>query len=105
MTAMDLLPTFAKLAGAELPTDRVLDGKDVMPVLTEEAAGPHEAIFYHRVSRLCAVRSGKWKLHTGQGGPQGRVNGEGLFMISMLILEKRKTSSKTIPMWPSVCKS
>ena len=68
MTAMDLMPTFAKLAGAELPTDRVLDGKDVMPVLTEGDSSPHEAIFYQRLSKLCAVRSGKWKLHLGRGG-------------------------------------
>ena len=27
MTTMDLLPTFAKLAGAEIPADRVIDGK------------------------------------------------------------------------------
>ena len=67
MTAMDLLPTFAKLAGAEIPTDRVIDGKNVLPVLTKDATSPHEAIFYHRVSKLCAVRSGKWKLHLGRG--------------------------------------
>jgi len=34
MTAMDLLPTFANLAGAEIPTDRVIDGRDIWPVLT-----------------------------------------------------------------------
>lgn len=65
---MDLLPTFAKLAGAELPTDRVIDGKDMLPVLTDNAESPHEAIFYYRTSKLCAVRSGKWKFHTGKGG-------------------------------------
>ena len=68
MTAMDLLPTFATLAGAEMPTDRVIDGKDIMPVLQAKASSPHEAIFYHRLSKLCAVRSGKWKLHLGKGG-------------------------------------
>ena len=68
MTAMDLLPTFAKLAGAQIPTDRVIDGKDIMPVLQQKASSPHEAIFYHRTSKLCAVRSGKWKLHLGKGG-------------------------------------
>ena len=36
MTAMDLLPTFAKLAGAELPADRVIDGKDIWPVLDRQ---------------------------------------------------------------------
>ena len=30
-TAMDLHPTFAGLAGAKMPTDRVIDGKDIAP--------------------------------------------------------------------------
>ncbi|GAB5558991.1 MAG: hypothetical protein SynsKO_06380 [Synoicihabitans sp.] len=63
MTTMDLLPTFARLAGAEVPADRVIDGKDVWPVLAGEAETPHEAFFYHRANDLTAVRSGKWKLH------------------------------------------
>ena len=63
MTAMDLLPTFARLAGVELPKDRVIDGKDIWPVLTGTAKSPHEAFFYHKGNKLEAVRSGKWKLH------------------------------------------
>ncbi len=69
MTTMDLLPTFAKLAGAEIPTDRVLDGKDIWPVLTGQADTPHKAFFYHRGNALNAVRSGKWKLHVKNGKP------------------------------------
>ena len=69
MTAMDLLPTFAKLAGAAIPTDRVIDGKDIWPTLIGEAQTPHEAFFYHRGNQLQAVRSGKWKLHTNKGRP------------------------------------
>ena len=67
MTAMDLLPTFAKLAGAAIPTDRVIDGKDIWPTLIGEAQTPHDAFFYHRGNQLQAVRSGKWKLHTNKG--------------------------------------
>ncbi len=69
MTAMDLLPTFAKLAGAAIPTDRVIDGKDIWPTLVGDAPTPHEAFFYHRGDQLTAVRSGKWKLHTNRGKP------------------------------------
>nr|WP_201723931.1 sulfatase [Rhodopirellula sp. SM50] len=69
MTTMDLLPTFAKLAGATIPTDRVIDGKDIWPTLTGEAPTPHEAFFYHGGNQLRAVRSGKWKLHTNKGKP------------------------------------
>jgi arylsulfatase A-like enzyme len=67
MTTMDLLPTFAKLAGAELPEDRVIDGKDIWPVLAGHAGTPHTAFFYHRGNELVAVRSGKWKLRAKNG--------------------------------------
>ena len=69
MTTMDLLPTFAKLAGAMIPTDRVIDGKDIWPTLIGQAPTPHETFFYHGGNQLRAVRSGKWKLHTRNGKP------------------------------------
>lgn len=74
MTTMDLLPTFAKLAGAEIPTDRVIDGKDIWPTLTGEAPSPHEAFFYHRGNELQAVRSGNWKLHVNGEKPTRLYN-------------------------------
>ncbi len=63
LTTMDLLPTFARLAGAEVPQDRVIDGKDIWPVLSEGAASPHEHFFYYHRNQLQAVRSGDWKYH------------------------------------------
>jgi arylsulfatase A len=67
-TAMDFLPTFCRLAGAELPADRKIDGKDILPLLRGEpgAKSPHEAFFYFRRDYLLAVREGPWKLHVGQ---------------------------------------
>lgn len=64
VTAMDLLPTFAHLAGATVPSDRILDGKNITPLLKGEpgATTPHEAFFYRRGLDLYAVRSGPWKL-------------------------------------------
>ena len=63
---IDLLPTLARLAGTKPPTDRVIDGKDIWPLLAGEpgAKTPHEAYFYHTSGgQLAAVRSGNWKLH------------------------------------------
>ena len=79
MSAIDLMPTFAKLAGTELSTDRVIDGKDILPVLQGTATSPHEAIFYYRTDKLCAVRSGKWKFHLGRGGPKDGSTVEALY--------------------------
>ncbi|MBN1910730.1 MAG: sulfatase, partial [Pirellulales bacterium] len=63
-TAMDLMPTFAKMAGADVPRDRVLDGRDIGPVLLGKpgAKSPHDRFFYHQGNNLRAVRSGPWKL-------------------------------------------
>lgn len=63
-TTMDLLPTIAKIAGTEAPTDRIIDGKDIGPLLRGEpdARTPHQAFFYYKGNGLEAVRSGDWKL-------------------------------------------
>ncbi len=62
--AMDLLPTFAGIAGTAPPQDRIIDGKDILPLLTGEpgATSPHEAFFYYKGENLRAVRRGDWKL-------------------------------------------
>lgn len=61
---IDVLPTFAKLAGAAPPTKKI-DGRDLWPLLSGEptAASPHEAFYYYWHNELQAVRSGPWKLH------------------------------------------
>jgi len=64
-TTMDLLPTFAGLGGGKVPDDRVIDGKDIAPLLLgrSNARSPHKAFFYYKQNDLQAVRSGQWKLH------------------------------------------
>jgi arylsulfatase A-like enzyme len=61
---IDLLPTIAGLAGGKIPTDRVIDGRDVWPLMSgkKSVKSPHKAYFYYRGNRLEAVRSGRWKL-------------------------------------------
>ncbi len=73
-TAMDLLPTFAKLAGAEPPADRPIDGRDIRPLLfgRDGATSPHEAFFYYDVDQLQAVRAGRWKLYLPLRRKRGR---------------------------------
>lgn len=63
-TTMDILPTFAKLAGGETPSDRKIDGHDIRPLIVGEdgAESPREAFFYYYLDQLQAVRSGPWKL-------------------------------------------
>jgi arylsulfatase A-like enzyme len=62
---IDLLPTLAGLAGATLSTERIIDGRDLWPVLSgrKNVAAPHDALYFYWGEELHAVRSGKWKLH------------------------------------------
>ncbi|KJD37210.1 arylsulfatase [Tamlana sedimentorum] len=62
LTTMDMLPTFANLVGVSLTKDRKIDGKDILPVLTEGAKSPHEYFFYSHWGTLEAVRWKDWKL-------------------------------------------
>jgi len=99
-TAMDLYPTFAKLAGAKMPADRIIDGKDIRPLITgvKGAKTPHQAFFYYRRRELRAVRAGKWKLvleHIGRI-KQGKrpVYPEALYDLENDISEKHDVSAK-----------
>ena len=65
----DIFTTALKACGIDLPQDRVIDGKDIMPLLTSQAKSPHEAIFSFRGSTLSTVRMGRWKLHVNVAGP------------------------------------
>jgi arylsulfatase A len=49
---MDLFTTFANNAGAEIPTDRVIDGKNILPLMQAEegAKSPHKAIYGFRLT-------------------------------------------------------
>ena len=65
-STLDLLPTFAALAGVNKPGDRKLDGYDLTPVLKGEKEMPRNEFYYWTSGDLFAVRSGKWKLHIKQ---------------------------------------
>jgi arylsulfatase A-like enzyme len=68
-SAMDFLPTFAGMTGDRAPTDRAIDGRNILPLMRGDtgARSPHEAFFYYHAGRLEAVRSGEWKLRLGSG--------------------------------------
>jgi uncharacterized sulfatase len=67
---VDVFPTILKAAGVDVPQDRILDGKDIWPLLkSSQAESPHEALFGMQGTNLMTVRSGKWKLHVRSPGP------------------------------------
>jgi arylsulfatase A-like enzyme len=58
----DIMVASALLAGAELPTDRVLDGKDPLPVLTGKTDISQHESFFFQFEEHAALRSGDWKI-------------------------------------------
>jgi arylsulfatase A len=62
---IDVLPTVARLAGATVPQDRIVDGRDIWPLLAGStgASSPHDVFYFYWGQELHAVRSGRWKLH------------------------------------------
>jgi arylsulfatase A len=59
----DLFATCLGLANAPLPADRIVDGMDILPVLTGAASSPHDSVYYYDTRTLRAVRYQHWKYH------------------------------------------
>ncbi|MBM3821351.1 MAG: sulfatase [Verrucomicrobia bacterium] len=85
VSSMDWFPTVAARAGAVLSPGRILDGRDLWPILTGKAGGDpgREAFAYYWGKELQAIRVGDWKLHfphaylkpmpPGRGGKPGTL--------------------------------
>jgi arylsulfatase A-like enzyme len=57
--AIDVLPTFLSMAGAETPGG--IDGLNIAPMLKPGGSSPHDDLFWWYKNQL-AIRRGKWKL-------------------------------------------
>jgi arylsulfatase A-like enzyme len=69
MHVIDWYPTLVNLAGGTLAQKLPIDGKDVWPMLTENAPTPHDAILSVQSPQNAALRMGEWKL-TVNGGSE-----------------------------------
>ena len=75
-TMMDWFVTLAQYGGADIPGDRVIDGRPLQPVLEGTGRREESPFFYfalrapheEQAHRLAAVRDGKWKLKAAQRG-------------------------------------
>ena len=69
---IDLLPTLCAIAGVDVPGDRVIDGRNILPYLRAESlAKPIHDTFIVPGS---AIRHGDWKLLTKAQKPGGKGN-------------------------------
>lgn len=61
---MDVFATVLHVAGITAPQDRVIDGRNLMPILTSaDAKSPHQAILGAQGGPVTSIRDGRWKLH------------------------------------------
>ncbi len=86
----DMLPTLVEATGATLPTDRVIDGRSLIPVLQGKNVTHREWVFCHyfgkgrvRATAQDAIWDHRWKLY-GDGR---------MFDLKTDILEKRPLES------------
>jgi arylsulfatase A-like enzyme len=70
-SAMDLFVTAARLAGAEPPADRTIDGVDLSAPLRGTGPSSRRVLFYYWDSELRAVRKGNYKAHFITSGAYG----------------------------------
>ena len=82
MHMVDWYPTLIKQAGGSLEQKLPVDGLDIWPMLTKQAASPHDAILSVSTqgSSRAAVRMGDWKLIVDGGAadvaPTGKKKGK-----------------------------
>jgi arylsulfatase A-like enzyme len=63
-SSLDVLPTFVKLAGGSLPSDRVLDGVDAWSIWSGTRSMPGRMLYFYVVGELpLGVRTDRWKMH------------------------------------------
>lgn len=77
---MDILPTALNLAGAKVPEDRPIDGRDIRPLLAPERF-PGKVTDFELIytgapdNRIYAIRQGPWKLHVRLSSQTGSNHG------------------------------
>lgn len=81
---VDVFPTLAALAGADVPQDRPMDGVDIHELLVGDRANlAHQRqLYFFSHWNLNAIREGRWKLHVDRYPSTDRRELPQLFDIS-----------------------
>lgn len=91
VSAIDLLPTLAAAAGVSLPNDRIIDGRDVSPLLKRGVDPTLEtrSLFFYYKDQLEAVRRGRWKLHVRND----EVHARALYDLDLDVAERHDVAA------------
>lgn len=80
----DLLPTVLEMLQLTPPTDRLLDGRSILRLLTQGGPSPHEYLYYYDGEKLFAVRDQRFKYR----GPAGVFYGSDQMPVAGAIPQK-----------------
>ena len=113
---VDIFATAAGAAGAAVPTDRKIDGVDLLPFVQGRTAGrPHQTLFW-RSGQYKVVLDGDWKLQSNEArskvwlfnlavDPTERNDlskAEPARTQALLAMLKAQDAENAKPMWPSL---
>jgi arylsulfatase A len=62
-SSLDLFPTCLHLAGVPIPSDRIIDGVDMSPMLVGKGRSQRKLMIYYNGDEVYAVRKGPYKAH------------------------------------------
>lgn len=97
-SGLDLLPTWAAAAGVSLPAGRILDGKDLLPLMTGRQKEPLHLLYFgfEPDGMLMSIRYKNWKLAVPSGSvPGAQALGEfELYQLDMDPQERSDVSAR-----------
>lgn len=69
-TNLDIFPTILDLLNIAAPSDRIIDGKSILPMITQNESSPHEVIYYNAAvsGNIVGIRDSLYKYHEGANG-------------------------------------
>lgn len=88
----DIFPACLASAGIPIPGDRIIDGKNLLPVLRGEIPNLHERFFYYDGPILVAVRYQNWKYQRRHMSDNG---GYPLFSQGPFLFDLKKDPSES----------
>ena len=93
---MDIYTTTVELAGGQIPTDKVIDGVNLIPYLTGEKEGqPHNVLFFRRKrDNYWSIRVNDYKWVYNGKNPEEEPEGGGLYNIQTDISESIDSSAE-----------
>ncbi|QDU29141.1 Arylsulfatase [Anatilimnocola aggregata] len=94
---IDMLPTLAKIVGAQVPTDRVLDGRDITSLMfTKDAPAVRDThLYFNGGSQLVGIRTGEWKLFLGGIPALGNKKKKGEALVGPSLYNLTKDLAET----------